>query len=85
MFPRELFTSYSLPMTASHDEGTSQRDVKDLEFACSKEHTAAVVTMTPVLDQTPLMQRFPHRSYLQMLKPWSWVPEDKMSFFAYFR
>jgi hypothetical protein len=90
MFPRFLFNTSTLPTVASRQSsnvGVEADEPKDHSLAVngSKDMPTATVNFASVQDNADLAKRFPRRSYLQMLKPWSWVPEDKMSFFDYFK
>lgn len=76
MFPRFLFTNNA---TLPTRQPSLNEDSKDLAI------DGTAVNMDTVSDHTELLQRFPKRSYVQMLKPWTWVPEDKMTFLEYFR
>jgi hypothetical protein len=87
MFPRFLFTPSVIDATV-----TSRSDVEEAGTCAAKESakvSAEGGMNLPVTSHTSegqsLIDQFPKRTYLQVLRPWTHYPQNKTGFWQYFR
>jgi hypothetical protein len=87
MFPRFLFSPNIIDAIGAPpaDDKESGNDTgKDPAKVSSDGNLDLRVVSHASVDQT-LIQQFPKRSYLQILKPWVYYPQNRTGFWQYFR
>ncbi|CDK26270.1 unnamed protein product [Kuraishia capsulata CBS 1993] len=77
MLPRFLFNRNASGLSSeADDDGLAESEEKTKIISEVREEGSTVDTM---------ISRFPRRSYIQMLKPWVYYPEDRTTYWQYFR
>ena len=96
-FPRFLFTKKELPRSESKWTPESTLEPVNAEPQDShgknergpiEEKTQAISDSDSIQETSayiPLASEFPKRAYLQKLKPWTYLPQDKTTYWTYFK
>ena len=96
LFPRFLFWKNDLPQSEtrlsptvdSKDDAAAAADPNKDEAIPSEKKTPALSESGSIQEDVadvPSISEFPKQTYLQMLKPWIYFPQDKTSFWTYFK
>ncbi|KIW46523.1 uncharacterized protein PV06_02191 [Exophiala oligosperma] len=80
LFPRFLFGSINGGVARTGEPVSTVANAKDVENTLTRTESPS----EPEVDNA-LAPQFPKRTYLQKLKPWVYFPEDRTSYWQYFR
>ncbi|KAF5004120.1 hypothetical protein FDECE_9334 [Fusarium decemcellulare] len=85
MFPRFLFPITGIPTAASAQDDEATAGVGDTTDSKPSEGKVGVRAQPYTSHTDGFVDEFPKRTHLKMLKPWTRYPQNKTTFWQYFR